>query len=107
MEANIDYLKGIDFKKGCYVGQENTARMKLKNKIRRKLFPINKWVIVSGKINHFNKKYQITNPTYVEKIEQIEIDNKISERFCQAKTKIYFRKNIYTIPCSIFVNCAK
>ena len=27
----------------------------------RKLFPINEWVIVSGKINYFNKKYQITN----------------------------------------------
>ena len=33
-------LNAIDFKKGCYVGQENTARMKLKNKIRRKLLPI-------------------------------------------------------------------
>ena len=33
-------LNGIDFKKGCYVGQENTARMKLKNKMRRKLLPL-------------------------------------------------------------------
>ena len=30
----------MDFKKGCYVGQENTARMKLKNKIRRQLMPV-------------------------------------------------------------------
>ena len=41
LEANLDELKAIDFKKGCYVGQENTARMKLKNKIRKKLMPIN------------------------------------------------------------------
>ena len=40
LEANFEELNGIDFKKGCYVGQENTARMKLKNKIRKKLFPI-------------------------------------------------------------------
>jgi len=33
-------LNGVDFKKGCYVGQENTARMKLKNKLRRRLLPI-------------------------------------------------------------------
>ena len=33
LEANFEELKAIDFKKGCYVGQENTARMKLKNKI--------------------------------------------------------------------------
>ena len=40
LELNFEKLNAIDFKKGCYVGQENTARMKLKNKIRRKLMPI-------------------------------------------------------------------
>jgi len=40
LESNFEELNAIDFKKGCYVGQENTSRMKLKNKIRRKLFPI-------------------------------------------------------------------
>ena len=40
LECNFEDLNGIDFKKGCYVGQENTARMKLKNKIRRKLLPL-------------------------------------------------------------------
>ena len=35
----------------------------------RKLFPINEWIIISGKINYFNKKYQITNPEYVTKLE--------------------------------------
>jgi len=40
LEANFEELKAIDFKKGCYVGQENTARMKLKNKLRRRLLAI-------------------------------------------------------------------
>ena len=40
LEANLEQFKAIDFKKGCYVGQENTARMKLKNKLRRKLMPV-------------------------------------------------------------------
>ena len=40
LECNFEELNGIDFKKGCYVGQENTARMKLKNKLRRKLVPL-------------------------------------------------------------------
>tara|TARA_B100001059_G_scaffold29357_1_gene23760 strand:- start:1579 stop:3618 length:2040 start_codon:yes stop_codon:yes gene_type:complete len=35
----------------------------------RKLFPLNEWVIISGKINFFNKKYQITNPDYVTTID--------------------------------------
>ena len=40
LEANFEELNGIDFQKGCYVGQENTARMKLKNKIRRRLLAV-------------------------------------------------------------------
>tara|TARA_E500000178_G_C16934577_1_gene713376 strand:- start:47 stop:925 length:879 start_codon:yes stop_codon:yes gene_type:complete len=40
LEINFENLNAIDFKKGCYVGQENTARMKLKNKIRRQLMSI-------------------------------------------------------------------
>ena len=35
----------------------------------KKLFPLNQWVIISGKINFFNKRYQITNPEYVTTIE--------------------------------------
>ena len=40
LEANFEMLQAIDFQKGCFVGQENTARMKLKKKIRRRLLPI-------------------------------------------------------------------
>ena len=35
----------------------------------RKIFPVNNWIIVSGKVNFFKKKYQITNPDYVTKLE--------------------------------------
>ena len=40
IECNFEELNGIDFKKGCYVGQENTARIKLKNKLSRRLLPV-------------------------------------------------------------------
>ena len=40
LEINFEKLNAIDFKKGCYVGQENTARMRLKNKIRKQLMSI-------------------------------------------------------------------
>ena len=48
IECNFEELNGIDFKKGCYVGQENTSRIKLKNKLSKRLLPIK---IISGKIN--------------------------------------------------------
>ena len=47
IECNYEELNGIDFKKGCYVGQENTARIKLKNKLSKRLFPIE---LIQGKL---------------------------------------------------------
>ena len=37
LEANADLLNGVSFTKGCYVGQENTARMNWRNKVNRRL----------------------------------------------------------------------
>tara|TARA_Y100001970_G_scaffold221581_1_gene272353 strand:+ start:568 stop:1455 length:888 start_codon:yes stop_codon:yes gene_type:complete len=48
IECNYEELNGIDFKKGCYVGQENTARIKLKNKLSKRLLPIE---IIDGKLS--------------------------------------------------------
>ena len=38
----------------------------------RKLFPLNKTIIISGKVNYFNNKYQMTNPDYVTTIDNQE-----------------------------------
>ena len=40
IECNFEELNGIDFKKGCYVGQENTSRIKLREKLSKRLLPI-------------------------------------------------------------------
>jgi len=37
LECNADLLNGVSFTKGCYVGQENTARMNYRQKINRRL----------------------------------------------------------------------
>ena len=36
----------------------------------KKIFPINEWVVISGKINFFRNNYQITNPDYVTNLEK-------------------------------------
>ncbi|MBD1143955.1 folate-binding protein YgfZ [Pelagibacterales bacterium SAG-MED33] len=54
IECNFEELNGIDFKKGCYVGQENTARIKLKNKLTKRLMPIH---IIDGKLNEGESIY--------------------------------------------------
>jgi hypothetical protein len=40
IEANLDLLNGIDFKKGCFVGQETTSRMKRRGQIKTRMLPI-------------------------------------------------------------------
>jgi folate-binding protein YgfZ len=40
IEANFDLLGGIDFKKGCFVGQETTSRMKRRGAIRSRMAPV-------------------------------------------------------------------
>ncbi len=52
IECNYVELNGIDFKKGCYVGQENTARIKLKNKLSKRLFPVE---VIEGQISENEK----------------------------------------------------
>lgn len=40
MNANFDLMKGIDFKKGCYVGQELTIRTHHTGVVRRRILPV-------------------------------------------------------------------
>jgi folate-binding protein YgfZ len=56
IECNYEELNGIDFKKGCYVGQENTARIKLKNKLSKRLLPISMidGVLTEGESIYYN-----------------------------------------------------
>ena len=48
IECNYEELNGIDYKKGCFVGQENTARIKHKNKLNKRLLAVK---IIEGKIS--------------------------------------------------------
>jgi len=97
LEANFEELNAIDFKKGCYVGQENTARMKLKNKLRRRLLALktNKEIKIGEDLN-FGEikigKILINNPypfALVKLFDPDFSDFKNKELICgNAKVKI-------------------
>jgi folate-binding protein YgfZ len=46
LENGFDELHGVDWKKGCYVGQEVTARMKYRGLVKKRLVP----VAIDGKV---------------------------------------------------------
>ena len=41
LEGGVEELNGVDFKKGCYMGQELTARTKYRGLIKKRLMPVN------------------------------------------------------------------
>jgi hypothetical protein len=40
LESGFEELNGVDFAKGCFVGQELTARMKYRGLVRKRLLPV-------------------------------------------------------------------
>lgn len=46
-ELNLLELDGVDLKKGCFIGQENTARINIRNKLKKRIFPIK---LINGNI---------------------------------------------------------
>jgi ATP-dependent DNA helicase RecG len=70
----------------------------------RKLYPLNQWIIVSGKINYFNKKYQITNPDYVTALNNQEFVLKnipkynLTKGINEKKYRLISEQVINTIP---------
>ena len=62
----------------------------------RKILPLNTLVIISGKINYFKKKYQITNPAYVVPINKENYVNKIIPKYSltEGLTEKVYRKLI-------------
>lgn len=62
----------------------------------RKILPLNSLVIISGKINYYKKKYQITNPAYVVSIDKENYVNKVIPKYSltEGLTEKVYRKLI-------------
>ena len=88
---------GIDFKKGCYVGQENTARIKHKNKLSKRILPI---TVLEGKLdddiikinNNEIGKVLIKNNRPFALIKLKEKDFEFNKEINCSNAKILFKK---------------
>ena len=101
IECNFEELNGIDFRKGCYVGQENTARIKLKDKLNKRLFAIK---VLEGQINSeeitfknknigrllINNKYQFALLKLENKKFDFDIDLKCGDAKIKALKPYWF-----------------
>ena len=94
IECNYEELNAIDFKKGCYVGQENTARIKLKNKLSKRLLPIR---LIEGKLKENEKIYN----NNIE-IGKILIDGEYPFALIKYLDKNFSKDKVYKINNSTF-----
>ena len=62
-------------------GQIDIVHFNSREGYLRKIYPLNEWLIISGKINFFKNKYQITNPDYISKIENIDYVKRIIPKY--------------------------
>jgi ATP-dependent DNA helicase RecG len=71
-KLNFPRIRNLPNKISCEdeVGKIDIVYFNSREGYLRKLFPLNQYVIISGKINYFNKKYQITNPDYVTTLDK-------------------------------------
>ena len=60
----------------------------------RKVLPIGKEVVISGKVSFYNKSYQITNPSYIKPIEKEEEITKVFPKYSltEGLTEKIYRK---------------
>ena len=97
IECNFEELNGIDFKKGCYVGQENTTRIKHKNKLSKRILPI---TVLEGKLddeiikinNNEIGKVLIKNNRPFALIKLKEKDFEFNKEINCSNAKILFKK---------------
>ena len=87
IECNFEELNAIDFKKGCYIGQENTSRIKLKDKLNKRLLPFK---ILNGSLSKDN------NITYKKKeIGRALISNKYNFGLVKLNNDIFSFDKIF------------
>ena len=68
LECNAAELNGVSFTKGCYVGQENTARMNYRQKVNRRMV-----VVPIGQADE--KRQRLAYPAYGLSVEHRRVDD--------------------------------
>ncbi len=87
LELNFEKINGVDFKKGCYMGQEVTARMKHKATLKNKLY----CGLISANTENKDDKKIYSNGKVVGDIYSI------FNNYCLIKIKEDFKKDKLTV----------
>ena len=86
-KLNFPRIRNLPNKVFC---EDNTGKIEItyfnsREGYLRKLYPLNKILIISGKIGYFNKKFQITNPDYVKPLTEADYIKQIIPKYSLTK----------------------
>ena len=86
-KLNFPRIRNLPNKVFC---EDNTGKIEItyfnsREGYLRKLYPLNKILIISGKIGYFNKKFQITNPDYVKPLAEADYIKQIIPKYSLTK----------------------
>ena len=86
-KLNFPRLRNLPNKINCEdeTGKIDIVYFNSREGYLRKIFPVNKWIIVSGKVNFFKNRYQITNPDYVSNLEKMNFVVKTIPKYSLTK----------------------
>ena len=74
IKYNFPRIRNLPFRVICEddFGKIDIVFFNSRENYIRAVLPINKWVLISGKINVYNNKYQITNPEYITSLDRLD-----------------------------------
>ncbi len=95
---NFPRIRNLPSKVICsdYVGNIDIIFFNSREGYIRKILPLNSIVIISGKINYYKKRYQMTNPLYVVPVEKEDYVNRVMPKYSLTEgiTEKIYRKLI-------------
>ena len=98
LKYNFPRIRNLPSKVNC---QDETGKIDIvffnsREGYIRKILPLNSTVVISGKINYFKKKYQITNPTYVVPLHKEDYVTRVIPKYSltEGLTEKVYRKLI-------------
>lgn len=88
LECNLDLLNYISFNKGCYVGQELTARTKFKGLVRKRLIPF----LVSQQEESANAPFDpLTSELRAKVVNELSSSTTTSDQSVETGMKVFKR----------------
>ena len=74
IKYNFPRIRNLPFRVICEddFGKIDIVFFNSRENYIRAVLPINNWVLISGKINVYNNKYQITNPQYITSLDKLD-----------------------------------